>query len=388
MIDDLPKDSNTTLRGVSSVIGGLLHKVALSSIMSYGNFYPYLLSFLHQFDSSCKIQHGFFIMPIMTISLFTVAPVGGFIDNKLGTQRAVIIGVLFILSAAFILLSSTNLYIDYLTFVLFGIGVGVSSMATGKNACHYFMKNRGMVTAILASFMSLGGSMFTLAGEMIINPDGVSADENKFYPYTVAEKFKSYLVFQMCIVALLILLSVFFIVPYQHITSHKEANELKGELIPPSPRISSTSDEAINQNSTSGIVEGSVHEKPLLPLEEKINPNDYSMTHISKAWKSWRVWRLFLMILFSSFGVTMIMTTYRTIAIAKNINTRIVQIIGTSGFIIMCVCTPLWGVLADKINFRFLLLILNIASATLSYLYYLSIFNDISFLIATLSYLL
>ena len=165
-------------------------------------------------------------------------------------------------------------------------------MATGKNACHYFMKNRGMVTAILASFMSLGGSMFTLAGEMIINPDGVSADENKFYPYTVAEKFKSYLVFQMCIVALLILLSVFFIVPYQHITSHKEANELKGELIPPSPRISSTSDEAINQNSTSGIVEGSVHEKPLLPLEEKINPNDYSMTHISKAWKSWRVWRL------------------------------------------------------------------------------------------------
>ena len=92
------------------------------------------------------------------------------------------------------------------------------------------------------------------------------------------------------------------------------------------------------------------------------------------------------MILFSSFGVTMIMTTYRTIAIAKNINTRIVQIIGTSGFIIMCVCTPLWGVLADKINFRFLLL--NIASATLSYLYYLSIFNDISFLIANLSYLL
>ena len=73
---------------------------------------------------------------------------------------------------------------------------------------------------------------------------------------------------------------------------------------------------------------------------------------------------------------------------SKNINTRIVQIIGTSGFIIMCVCTPLWGVLADKINFRFLLLILNIASATLSYLYYLSIFNDISFLIATLSYLL
>ena len=169
----------------------------------------------------------------------------------------------------------------------------------------------------------------------------------------VAEKFKSYLVFQMCIVALLILLSVFFIVPYQHITSHKEANELKGELIPPSPRISSTSDEAINQNSTSGIVEGSVHEKPLLPLEEKINPNDYSMTHISKAWKSWRVWRLFLMILFSSFGVTMIMTTYRTIAIAKNINTRIVQIIGTSGFIIMCVCTPLWGSSRIKLIFDF-----------------------------------
>ena len=91
--------------------------------------------------------------------------------------------------------------------------------------------------------------MFTLAGEMIINPDGVSADENKFYPYTVAEKFKSYLVFQMCIVALLILLSVFFIVPYQHITSHKEANELKGELIPPSPRISSTSEYyIINKN--------------------------------------------------------------------------------------------------------------------------------------------
>lgn len=117
----------------------------------------------------------------------------------------------------------------------------------------------------------------------------------------------------------------------------------------------------------------------LLPLEGKVNPNDYSITHISKAWKSWRVWRLFLMILFSSFGVTMILTTYRTI------NTRIVQIIGTSGFIIMCVFTPLWGFLADRINFRFLLLILNIASAALSYLYYLSIFNDITFLIATLS---
>ena len=150
-------------------------------------------------------------------------------------------------------------------------------------------------------------------------------------------------------------------------------------MIPPSPRISSTSDGDINPSSVP------IQEKPLIPIEEKVNPNDYSITHISKAWKSWRVWRLFLMILFSSFGVTMIMTTYRTIAIAKDINTRIVQIIGTSGFIIMCVCTPLWGVLADKINFRFLLLILNIASAALSYLYYLSIFNDISFLIATLS---
>ena len=135
MIDDLPvkpKDPNTTLRGVSSVIGGLFHKVALSSVMSFGNFYPYLLSYLHEFDSSCKIQHGFFIMPIMTISLFTVAPIGGFIDSKLGTQRAVIIGVFFILLAAFSLLLSTNLYLDYFTFILFGIGVGVSSMATGK----------------------------------------------------------------------------------------------------------------------------------------------------------------------------------------------------------------------------------------------------------------
>lgn len=361
----LSKSTKQIILGILSIIGGSLHKVALSSVTSLLSFYPYLLSYLHKFHPNYQIEQGYFLIPVYTITTFVFAPIGGFLDSKVGILKAIVIGVLFLLSAAFIMFISTNFYLDFLSIILYGLGIGISSMLTTKNACEYFFEKKGMVNAIIASIGSIGGGIYNIAGEMIINPKSIGAIDEGFYPFEIAEKIKYFLLFQMCTIAIIVFVSLVLIVPY-----NDSGNLMKDKI-----------------NSLEPIMDSPAPNEELLTAEVDIpnqNNNDYSIVHIKKAVSSWRTWRLFLVCFLSSFIIIMVSTTYRSVGIVMKRNTKVIQAIGTLRFIVNCVFTPIWGILTDFISYRIILLIINIGCATLGYLYYFCIFSNVTFFFGSL----
>ena len=114
----LSKSTKHIILGSLSILGGCLHKIALSSVATLLNFYPYLLSYLHKYHPNYIIEQGYFLIPVYTITTFLFAPIGGFLDSKLGMFKAIIIGVLLLLSAAFVMFISTNYYLEFLSIIL------------------------------------------------------------------------------------------------------------------------------------------------------------------------------------------------------------------------------------------------------------------------------
>lgn len=301
------QNPNNFIKGVSSIASGVLQRLSISSISSIMHFNAYLLSYLKYFDDSYKLQHGYFLMPFYTLSAHIFTFIGGILDNKLGGHRAMIIGSLFIVGAAGVILISKNLYLDYFGIVLYGVGVGFSKLTTSKNACRFFPGHRGTVAAVITGLASFGGAGFNLIGEMLINPDGVGAKENKFYPFEIGERIKYYLIFQMCVVGLLTLLSLLFYVPYQ--TTNIEIENITQENRQEANAISE------KEESDQDIIE--TNDDKNLPLSGRINPDDYSIKSVYKALRTWKLWRLFLIYSLTNFVISMISTTYRAISIAK-----------------------------------------------------------------------
>lgn len=360
----LSKSTKHIILGSLSILGGCLHKIALSSVTTLLNFYPYLLSYLHKYHPNYIIEQGYFLIPVYTITTFLFAPIGGFLDSKLGMFKAIIIGVLLLLSAAFVMFISTNYYLDFISIILYGIGIGVSSMLSPKNACKYFFEKKGMVNAIIASLGSIGGGLYNLAGEMLINPKSIGTTGG-FYPFEIAEKIKYFLLFQMCTVAIIVFVALVLIVP------HDDSKNIMKDKI----------------NSIEPILDSPVLNEECLQEEVNIpnqNNQEYSIVHIKKAVTSWRAWRLFLLCFLSSFIIIMISTTYRSVGIALDRSTKVIQAIGTLRFVVNCICTPIWGVLTDFLNYRIILLIINIGCAALGYLYYFCLFSNFTFFVGSL----
>ena len=101
----------------------------------------------------------------------------------------------------------------------------------------------------------------------------------------------------------------------------------------------------------------------VLPGPKKGNiHNKFSIALIKKAFKSKRVWRLFIMGIFSSPLNSLMMNTWRAVAINEKIPVYIQQDIGSYRFLISSFATLIFGFLSDKIPFRILYGILSCCS--------------------------
>ena len=368
---------NTKLKGISSIIGSILYHFVIALIYPLSSFYPYLMSYLHYYDQKITNQHGYFIFPIISFITIISSPFGGYLYFKIGTHRAVILGTFLFTGVSVGLYFSTNLYIDYALVVLYGVGIGISSGSTSKNACHYFPKNRGLVIALCGSFFTLGIAGFNILGELIINPRSAQPDGNKIYPFEVASKIKTFFLVQVGLFCFLSLLALFFIFPYQHTSEEiKQLNQDKDTNLE-----INQGDSLIPDNYEPGFTEEEINDE----TNEKVNPNEFTFHHIKLAINSWRVWRLFIITFCLSFMVSLIQTTSRAIGINVNVRTIYLQIIGTGGFLIGCVCGPIWGVLIDKIRFRIIYCILNISIVVIGFGYYFCIYSEILYLIINLA---
>lgn len=73
-------------KGILSLIGGILHQIAVDSLFPLGNFSTYIFSYFKHYDSSVTLYYGYFTIAICTFTLSLFSPIGGLFDNQCGVH--------------------------------------------------------------------------------------------------------------------------------------------------------------------------------------------------------------------------------------------------------------------------------------------------------------
>ena len=245
-------DKNSTKNGILSLIVAITHKLGISSIWIIANLATYVISYLRRKDMSntfLSLNLCYFFNPILTTTLNIFMPICGILEFKLGCQRAIILGGLVIMLGYGLFYISTNIFLDFFSIFLFGIGLSISTTLSTKNAIQYFFNLRGAISGILELISSGLSALHNKIAETMINPNGDEAHSipgsiDKFYEENVAENVRNVFILELGTFGISTLLTLLFLVPYDE----KAAKKLSRELKRKTKEATKEENNAINEN--------------------------------------------------------------------------------------------------------------------------------------------
>lgn len=216
-----------------------------------------------------------------------------------------------------------------------------------KNACMYSPKKKGMIAAIIMSFGQLGGPVFNIIGETIINPNNVIIEiDSDYFPTDVADNFFNYLIFIMVLYPIGTILTLLTFYKY----------------------------EDYSQNDTST---GIIQEDTNKPQESVINrKSDKYKADLRKIFTTKRLYYISVLFFFSAFLFFLVMGTYKTIGSLQNFDTNLLKYSLMVAGILLCIMGPVWGHLYDKLKFKKLLYIVNGSGILIGILLCVSLVNE------------
>ena len=165
---------NNKIKGILSLIAGILIQLLIGNLFSFPNFIPYYKSYLYyKNDNKEKISELqlYFIAPTGIFVHNTLPSVTGFLDQLLGIRILTIIGVLSLLVSQLIMYYSINYYLLIISYIFFGFCGSLTYFQTLKNCWKYYPNKKGLISGIIFSSFGLSSFAFTSIGDMIINPE-------------------------------------------------------------------------------------------------------------------------------------------------------------------------------------------------------------------------
>ena len=143
------------LKGISSIISSIIHLFGYSSIFNLGYTTIYLISFRRHYNQNIDFSYNYCFIPLMKLSFNFTAPIGGYIEDKLGEKKAIVLSNSFLCLSFIIMYFSRSIYIDYFLMVINGFGIAIGFNITRKNACSFFMNKKALVCGIINLFSYL-----------------------------------------------------------------------------------------------------------------------------------------------------------------------------------------------------------------------------------------
>ncbi|CAG9480637.1 monocarboxylate transporter, putative [Plasmodium vivax] len=160
--------------------GAFLYNLNIGIINSYGNLNIYLTSYLRHKGQNVTYRDVSFIYELTVIMLGVSMLIGNVVQKKLG-ERATILTCCFTTFVSFYLSSVyAHSYLMLCLFmgVLYGLGYGISFTIPLSCAYKHFKKNRGLVSGIVISAISLSPFLYCPLQTLLINRNNVLPVEN------------------------------------------------------------------------------------------------------------------------------------------------------------------------------------------------------------------
>ena len=136
------KQKKYILKGISSIFSCIIHSCGYYSVFILGHTVVYLISFRRHYNPNLTFSHGYFLFPIMNLSLSLTITIGGIIEKKIGGKNTVFLSSLVLILSFAVMYFSRNLFLDYILMGFIGFGIAIGIKLGKRNACSYFMKKK------------------------------------------------------------------------------------------------------------------------------------------------------------------------------------------------------------------------------------------------------
>ncbi|GAB65838.1 transporter [Plasmodium cynomolgi strain B] len=155
--------------------GAFLYNLNIGIINSYGNLNIYLTSYLRHKGQNVTYRDVSFIYELTVIMLGVSMLIGNVVQKKLG-ERTTILTCCFTIFVSFYLSSLyAHSYFMLCLFMggLYGLGYGISFTIPLSCTYKHFKKNRGLVSGIVISAISLSPFLYCPLQTLLINRNNV-----------------------------------------------------------------------------------------------------------------------------------------------------------------------------------------------------------------------
>lgn len=186
------------INGIKSIIACIIHTLGFFSIYIQKNFMVYLISYRRQYNNNLRFSHGYFLYPILNLTTSLSIPLGGLLEDKIGSKRVIIVSILILWSSFFMLYFSKSIFFDYFLMCLNGLGIALGINITKKNACAYFMNKKAFIygiTHLIAAFLCAVLNLFF--EKIILNPLSESPKIENIYYENIFLNYKKLIIFEI-----------------------------------------------------------------------------------------------------------------------------------------------------------------------------------------------
>ena len=336
------------LKGFSSIVSCILHTCGYYSVFNLGHTVVYLISFRRHYNPNLTFSHGYFLFPIMYLTLSFTITVGGIIEKKIGGKKTIFLSSLILCLSFLVMYFSRNLFLDYILMSFIGFGIALGIKLSKRNACSYFMNRKALISGIVTLFPSLINAWLAIFYEkVILNPLSESPTIDKtYYDERIFLNFQRLIIFEIFFLILVCVLSL--------LTFFKND---------PKETIKFGFGEQIKENKN----------------KEKKNTNeneDKKKSMIKKALYSQRTVKLFLMIFLLFPTINFITNTWRPIGIYYKIKTNYLQLIGALYSVTGSVSSIVFSLIGDKTKFKYIFCLFGILLTVTSFTFPISFSKD------------
>ena len=331
------KQKKYILKGISSIFSCIIHSCGYYSVFILGHTVVYLISFRRHYNPNLTFSHGYFLFPIMNLSLSLTITIGGIIEKKIGGKKTVFLSSLVLILSFAVMYFSRNLFLDYILMGFIGFGIAIGMKLGKRNS------------AGLAIFYE----------KHILNPLSESPTiEHSYYEERIFLNFQTLIIYEIGFLILVCILSL--------------ATFFKND---PKETIKYGFGEKVNENKSTQI------EK----RKESIEDQELKKSQVQKALYSSRSVKLFLMIFLLFPTIKFINNTWRPIGIYYKIRTNYLQIVGALCSITGCLSSIIFSLIGDKIQFRYIICSFGILLTMTSFAFPLSFNNEVLFVLEILA---
>ena len=351
------------IKFIFAFLSGVFYGFAQGVLMGSGGIAVYILSYIHHKDEWVDMPYGNLMSHFIILFNALFSPLSSILEKLCGPAISLLISSIIVEISLFFFYIQRNIWIFYAITALAGFGVGLSANITLKNACLYYPKKKGLISASIVSLSGIGSAIYILIGEQLINPQKEGVVDQILDPYyskEVSENVKYYFIFAMFVLPIGTILALLFFHKYDPNCENEEKDEFK-----------------INEEKENSLKKegNSINE---IDKNSQINSLKASDSKITKiVLKNFRFWRIVLIGGVMPFWIYFVHSSYRPYVVMLGVNTEIIFFLGSVLTIIGYLFGPIWAVLVDKFGFQPIMKIIGLICCIMTVYFYFCMDNKL-----------